>query len=73
MLIYCKVIPNAKRNKVIKTTDKDYRIYLTSSPQEGRANKALISLLADFFEISKAQIQILKGEKDRNKEIWIEN
>lgn len=73
MIIFCKIIPNAKQNKVIELTSESFKVYVTAPAREGRANKALINLLADFFEVPKTKIQILKGEKGRKKEVWIDD
>ncbi|MBF0386088.1 MAG: DUF167 domain-containing protein, partial [Candidatus Omnitrophica bacterium] len=45
--------------------------YLKSPAIEGKANKALIEVLADFLRVKKRQLQIIKGLKSRNKTITI--
>lgn len=72
MIIEVKVIAPAKQN-LIKTTDIDkcYKVYLTKAPQKGQANKKLLSFLADYFNLPKSNISILKGEYSKRKIIKV--
>ncbi len=69
MIINIKVIPRAKR-ALVKDGDP-LRIYVNQPPEDGRANDAVIKLLAEHFKIPKSKIKILKGEKSREKIIEI--
>ena len=71
MRIEIKVIPKAKQN-AIKEEDGKWKVHLTAPAVDGKANKALISLLAGHFQVRKSQIEIIKGLKSRNKTISIE-
>lgn len=71
MIINIKVIPRAKQEK---TKDGDpLRVYVNQPPENGRANDAVIKLLAEHFQLPKSKIKILKGEKSREKIIEITN
>jgi hypothetical protein len=70
MKIDVKVIPGAKKN-CIKSEGTSLKIYLTAPPVDGKANKALIELLAEHFSVKKAQITITKGLQSRHKTISI--
>lgn len=65
-----RVTPNARINKVEKANDI-LKIHVTAPAVEGKANKAAIDLLADYFRIKRSAIRILRGEKSRNKLIEI--
>ena len=47
------------------------KVYLTAPAVEGRANKALIEVLADYWGVKKSQIEITKGLKIRHKTVMI--
>jgi uncharacterized protein (TIGR00251 family) len=47
------------------------KIYLTSVPVQGKANKELVKLLSQELGISKSRISIIKGEKSKEKIIEI--
>ena len=70
MLLNIKVIPNAKKEKVV-IDDKITKIYVTAPPEDGRANKAVIKLLSKNLNTSKSKIEIIKGKKSREKIIKI--
>jgi len=69
-IVHIKVIPNAKKNEVKKFGD-GYKVYLTASPVEGRANKMLLKILADKFNIKKSQLTIARGTNSRDKVIMV--
>ncbi len=69
MIINIKVIPRAKKVRI--QNGDPLRVYVNQPPEDGRANDAVIKLLAKHFDISKSQIKIIKGEKSREKIIQI--
>lgn len=70
MIIEIKVIPNAKRNELIKTGDV-YRARLTAPPVDGKANEALTEFLSKEFDVPKRNIEIIRGHTCRNKTVEI--
>jgi uncharacterized protein (TIGR00251 family) len=71
MKISVKVKPLAKRNEIRRLDNGIYEILVTSSPEKGKANKAVLELLAVQFRIRKSSIRIEKGQTSRNKIISI--
>jgi uncharacterized protein YggU (UPF0235/DUF167 family) len=57
-----KVIPQAKRDLIIRE-GHIWKVYLTEPAVDGKANRALIRFLADYFNLRKSQIEITKGLK----------
>ena len=72
MKIDVKVIPAAKKS-FIKQEGAVWKVYLNAPAVDGKANKALIALLAGHFSVRKGQIEIIKGLKSRRKTISIED
>jgi uncharacterized protein (TIGR00251 family) len=70
MQIRVKVIPKAKKEK-IEETDGILKIYLTEPAKEGRANRKLIEVLAEYFKVKKYNLEITRGLKSRDKLIMI--
>ncbi len=73
-----RLIPIAAQNKIHGWTEdsegeKTLKISVTTAPEKGKANKALINLLAKEWKIPKSDIQIVKGEKTRNKALILNN
>ena len=71
MLINVRVVPNAKKELLIKN-EASYKAYLNAPAIEGKANKALVRLLARFLDISKSKIEIIKGLKSRDKVVRVD-
>ena len=72
MKISIKVITHAKKSEVVGD-DIDLlgarilRVKISQPPEDGKANKALIELLAEYFKIKKNSITIIAGEKLTHK------
>lgn len=66
--INVRVIPKARKNDVMEFAG-GFKVYLTAPPAEGKANKALLEVLARHLNLKKSQLNIIKGEKSRNKVI----
>ncbi len=54
----------------------DGRFYLrarvTAVPEKGKANKALLKLLAKEWGLSQSRLRIVAGDKDRDKTVLLE-
>lgn len=66
-----RVTPHAKQNKVVENNGV-LRVYTTTAPEKGRANGAVVELLAKYFDVAKSQIVISKGTTSRNKIVVIQ-
>ena len=70
MKLAIKVIPNAKIS-LIKEEGGVCKVYVAAPAVDGKANKALILLLAQHFQVSKNRIEIIKGLTSQHKIINI--
>jgi len=68
--IRVKVIPNSKVEKVIKEGD-GFLVRVKEPAKEGKANRAVIKLLAEHFGVSQRQVIISSGFGSRNKVIEV--
>lgn len=59
--------PNAKKPRVEKDLLNILHVYVNAPPLEGKANKAVIEALANYFNIKKGNIILLSGERSKNK------
>jgi len=71
MRINVRVQPRSSREKLEALGGNDYKAYLTSPPVDGKANKALVELIAKSFDVAKSRVEIVKGERSRNKIVEI--
>jgi uncharacterized protein (TIGR00251 family) len=72
MRLVVRLTPNAGRNAVegFETAgdgESFLKARVTAAPENGKANKALIALLADTFRLPKSTISIISGETARKK------
>lgn len=72
MIINVKVNPKSKRNLVEQEKEDLFRVYVTAAPEDGKANKAMIKLLADYFSVGRSKISIISGEKFRLKVVRVD-
>jgi len=71
MKINVIVKPNSKKNSIAPNTDGSLVVHVNAPPIEGKANKILIELLADYFNVPKSSIEIVTGLKSKNKIIKV--
>jgi len=71
MRVSVKVQPKASKEEVIEGDDGSLKVYLKAVPTDGKANKALIEILARYYKVKKAAIQIVTGKTTRNKIVEI--
>ena len=69
--IKIKLTPRASRNEVLGRDEEGYRVRVSASPVEGRANKALVVLLSEKLGIAKRDIEIRSGNTHRLKTVRI--
>ena len=70
MKVNVKITPNAKKPSIVEERGL-IKVKVSTPAKEGKANKSLIKMLAEYFSVSKSRVIILKGENSRNKVINI--
>ena len=71
--IWVTVKPQAKKEEVKKIADGEYSVSVRAPPREGKANGAVIELLAGYFSVSKSFVKIIRGQTARRKLVEIES
>ncbi len=66
-----RVQPRASRDEVAGLSEGVLRIRLTAPPLENRANEALVRFLAGALDLPRASVEIVKGDRGRNKIVRI--
>jgi uncharacterized protein YggU (UPF0235/DUF167 family) len=62
---------NAKKTALSRITSTEYRAAVNAAPVGGKANQALIELLADHFDVAKSSVVILRGHGAKRKLIRV--
>ena len=66
-----RATPRAKRNAVDGLKGDALKVYVTAPPEDGRANAAVIELLADALGVKRRQVEILAGATSRDKVVRV--
>jgi hypothetical protein len=66
-----RVVPRASRNEIVGVHGDALKVRLTAPPVEGKANEALIALLAQRLGVRKSQVEIVAGATSRRKMIRV--
>ncbi|HVZ00968.1 MAG TPA: DUF167 domain-containing protein [Dongiaceae bacterium] len=70
-----KVQPKARRHGIVGVgPDRDgpaLRVAVNAPPEAGKANAAVIALLAEAFDVAKAAVSVVTGATDRHKLVEI--
>lgn len=72
-LIWIHVTTHAHSNQVEGWKGERLHVKVRAVAEKGRANKAVIELLAEYFSVAKSQIEIVSGQTNRNKRILLQN
>jgi len=70
MKIQVKVKPSSKTEEITHEGDS-FIVKVKEPPKEGKANQAVIKLLAEHFDVPQSQVRILSGFRSRNKVIEV--
>lgn len=71
-LLTVRVFTKSSRPRVDRVEDGSYKVYVSSAPERGKANRELLTVLASHLGVKKSEISIVRGEKSRDKLIRIE-
>jgi uncharacterized protein YggU (UPF0235/DUF167 family) len=68
----CRVTPRAAR-AAIERDGAIIRVRVTAVPEDGKANKAVLKLLATALGVSVSSLQIVRGHSARDKVIRLQD
>lgn len=68
-----RVKPNARDNRLERQADGSWLAHVKALPVDGKANDALIRLVANHFGLRRAQVSIKSGGSGRIKRLVVDN
>lgn len=71
MLIAVRVKPNARQTALTQQDDGTWLAAVNAPPVDGKANTALIELVAEHFGVPKSKVRIQSGAGSRIKRIFV--
>lgn len=71
LLLNLYIQPKASRDQIVGLHGDELKVAITAPPIDGKANAHLSKYLAKAFKVPKNDVQILKGELGRHKQVRI--
>lgn len=71
MLVQVKVIANASQDIVLGYENGILKMKCRAVPEKGKANAAVVELLANYFQVPKRAVIIVKGKTSSIKTVEI--
>lgn len=71
MKIFVKVKPSTSKNLVEQIDATHYVVSVTAPPMQGKANTALLELLANHLKMPRSLLSIKRGANSKQKTIEI--
>ncbi len=69
VLIPVKVVPGASRDRIVGVLGGALKVTVAAPPEKGKANKAVIRLLARALGVRTNQLSVVQGETTPHKVI----
>jgi uncharacterized protein (TIGR00251 family) len=73
VILPVRALPGAKRNAVTGEHAGQLKVSVTQAPEKGKANQALIEVLASELSLKRSQISLASGEISSQKKFLITN
>lgn len=64
--IAVRVTPKSSRDRIL-VEDDAIRVYVTTVPEDGKANKAVVKLLSKALGVPKTRLDLIRGATSRDK------
>lgn len=66
-----RVRPGGKKNAILGEHGGALRVSVTAQPERGKANRAVVKLLADVLGIAASEVAIVSGETSGDKVVEV--
>lgn len=72
IILSVRTQPRSSKNRIIGEYGGRLKLAVTVAAEKGKANKAVIGLLADTLHINESSICIISGKSSRDKRLMID-
>jgi uncharacterized protein len=66
-----RVSPGARRSELVGRYGDGWKVRVTAPPEDGRANDAVLDLLAKRLDLPRRSLSIVSGHTAREKVVWM--
>jgi uncharacterized protein (TIGR00251 family) len=71
MLLSVKVVPGSSRDRVVGRYADGIKVQVSAAPERGKANAAVIRVLAEFFAVKPPDVELISGAGNPRKQFRI--
>ena len=64
--------PGSKKDEILSISDESVYLSIKAQPVKGEANHAIIEYLSEVIQVKKTLIEIVKGQKSKEKLVSIQ-
>jgi uncharacterized protein (TIGR00251 family) len=64
-----RVSPGAKRSAIVGRHGAAWKVRVNAAPEDGKANAAVVKLLADTLSLRERDVEIVSGHASRDKTV----
>jgi uncharacterized protein len=64
-----RVSPGAKRSAIVGRHGGAWKVRVNAAPEDGKANAAVVKLLADTLALRERDVEIVSGHASRDKTV----
>ena len=73
VLIRVHVQPKARREQIIGMHGGRIKLAVTEPPDQGKANEAVVRLIAATLNLAASRVELLRGDTSRQKDLRVRN
>lgn len=66
------VKPNARQERVEVEGVSSLKVWVNAPPVDGKANDAVVRVLAKHFGVPKSKVRIRRGQKGKRKQVEVD-
>ncbi|MDB5302148.1 MAG: hypothetical protein JWO87_3811 [Phycisphaerales bacterium] len=67
-----KVVPGAKRDRVVGRYGDGVKVQVSAPPEDGKANRAVVQVLAEALDVKASQVEISRGHSQARKVVSVQ-
>lgn len=71
MLLKLKVFAGSKKEFISRLAEDKFEIHVKEQPEQNKANRRVVELLATYFSVPTGKVKIITGHKSPKKVIDI--
>lgn len=71
VMLAVRAQPGARRNAIAGVHARALKVSVTAAAEKGKANEAIVELLAERLELARSQIAVVSGLTSRQKKLLI--